>query len=110
MVIEGASIKRKCIFQTFESLLPTTKTWNNNIHINPLILLTHLTALIIFKCDTAANFCYELEPVALFKDGMMKKPPKYFLRNYLLSTAESITPKDHDVCVIDGATLLFKFH
>ena len=38
----------------------------------------------------------------------MRKPGKFVLRNHLLSTAESMTPQDHDVCVIDGGTLLHK--
>ena len=112
MVMEDVSIKRKEKVQTFESLLPTTKIGNNNVHINSLILFTRLTALMNSEDDIAANFCSEVttEPTALFKDGMMRKPPNSALQNHLFSTAESISPKDHDVCVIDGGTLLHKVH
>ena len=41
---------------------------------------------------------------------MIRKPSKSVLRNHLFGTAESITPKDHDVCVINGGTLLHKVH
>ena len=101
MVMEDVSIKRKDKVQTFESLLPTTKTGNNNVHINPLILFIRLTALMNSEDDIDADFWYELtpEPTALSKDGMMMKPPKSVLRNHLFSTAESITSKYSDVSV-----------
>ena len=101
MVMEDVSIKRKDKVQTFEALLPTTKTGNNNVHINSLILFIRLTALMNSEDDIDADFWYELtpEPTALSKDGMMMKPPKSVLRNHLFSTAESITSKYSDVSV-----------
>ena len=110
MIMEDISIKRKDKVKKFESLLPTTKIGDNNVHINPLILFTRLTALMNSEDNIAVNFRYEHtpEPIALFKDGIMRKPGKFVLRNHLLSTAESMTPQDHDVCVIDGGTLLHK--
>ena len=45
IVIEDVSIKRKDKVQLFKPLLTTTKVWNNNVHVNPLILFTRLTAL-----------------------------------------------------------------
>ena len=36
MIMEDISIKRKDIVKTFESLLPTTKIDDSNVHINPL--------------------------------------------------------------------------
>ena len=110
MVTEDISIKRKDKVKTFESLLPTTKISDSNVHINPLILFTRLTAFMNSEDNIGVNFHYELtpEPTDLFKDGMMRKPGKFVLRNHLLSTAESMTPQDHDVCVIDGGTLLHK--
>ena len=110
MIMEDISIKRKDQVKTFESLSPTTKIGDSNVHVNPLILFTRLTVLMNSEDNIGVNFRYELtpEPTALFKDGMMRKPGKSVLRNHLLSTAESMTPQDHDVCVIDGGTLLHK--
>ena len=112
MVMEDVSIKRKGKVKMLESLSATTKIENNNVHINPLIMFTRLTALMNSEVDIAASFCYELtaEPTALFWDGMIRKTPKSVLRNHLFSTEESITPKDHGVCVIDGGTLLYKVY
>ena len=101
MVMEDVSIKRKDKVQKFESLLPITKTGNNNVHINRLILFIRLTVLMNSEDDIDANVWYKPTPerTALSKDGMMRKPPKSVLRNHLFSTAESITPKYPDVSV-----------
>ena len=40
MIMEDISIKRKDKVKTFESLLPTTKIGDSNVHINPLISFT----------------------------------------------------------------------
>lgn len=58
IIMEDISIKRKYKVQMFESLLPPPEIGDNNVHINPLILLAHLTALMTSEDDIDANVCY----------------------------------------------------
>ena len=56
-------------------------------NIDPVILLTRLTALAQSVENIKDDFIYELthEPTAWFKEGSMRKPQKSKLRKYLLA-------------------------
>ena len=76
--------------KTSEYLRPGVKSDTTNVHIDPLILFTCLTAILQCQTDSAENFDYELtpEPASLFKEGIMQKPQKAVLRDLLLHKAE----------------------
>ena len=110
--IEEAVIKRNSKVKTFQDLLPTTKIGDKNVYIIPTILFSRLTALANFRDEIEENFCFELtpEPTSLFRQGMMRKPVKSNLRNYILESEKPINLSVKDVCVIDGGMLLHKVH
>ena len=94
--------------RNFEDLMPTTKIDDKDLHINPTILFSHLTALANFKENVVDNFSYELtpEPTSLFKHGLIRKPNKATLRNHFATEEKAIVPIEFDVCVVDGGALL----
>eukprot|EP00795_Rhopilema_esculentum_P009857 gene9857-18442_t len=79
---------------------------------SPVMDQNRLTDLANFQMTLTENFCYELtlEPMSLFKQGMMRKSAKAVLRNHLLATENAIIPTTNDVCVFDGDALLHKVH
>ena len=104
---EGATIKRTDQVRTLACIQNEIKVNNEPDHIDPLVLFGRLTAL-AQRDDVMAQFKYELtsKPTALFKDGLMKKPTKSVLRNYLTKdeTPSKVVAK---VCVLDGGALLY---
>ena len=96
--------------KTSEYLRPGVKSDTTNVHIDPLILFTCLTAILQCQTDSAENFDYELtpEPASLFKEGIMQKPQKAVLRNLLLHKAEHCHNIITNWCVADGGALLHK--
>ena len=105
---EGATIKRTDQVRTLACLQNEIKVNNEPVHIDPLVLFGRLTALAQREDEVMDQFKYELtsEPTALFKDGMMKKPTKSVLRNYLTKdeTPSKVVSK---VCALDGDALLY---
>ena len=108
--VENAKIQRKDQVKTLEYLRPGVKIDSTNVHINPLILFTHLSAILQRETDSVDNFDYNLtpQPTSLFKEGIMRKPKKAVFRNLLLDKGEPC----HDIitswCVVDDGALLHK--
>ena len=108
--MEEASIKRKDKVSNFEDLMPATKIDDKDVHIDPTILFSRLTALANFKENVVDNFPYELtpEPTSLFKYGLIRKPNKATLRNHFATKEKAIVSIEFDVCVVDVVALLPK--
>ena len=53
---ENAKIQRKDQVKTLEYLRPGVKIDSTNVHINPLILFTHLSAILQRETDSVDNF------------------------------------------------------
>ena len=106
--MEEAGIKRKDKVRNFEDLLRTTKIDDKNIHIDPTILFSRLTALANFKENVVDNFSYELTPerTTLFKHVLIRKPNKATLRNHFATKEKAIVLIEFDICVVDGGALL----
>ena len=54
--VENAKIQRKDQVKTLEYLRPGVKIDSTNVHINPLILFTHLSAILQRETDSVDNF------------------------------------------------------
>ena len=65
---------------------PGVQIENTIIHIDPAIMFMRLMAIMHQEGYVGDHFRHELtpEPSALFKDGLMRKPNKVALRNYIL--------------------------
>ena len=94
----------------FWRLMPTTKIDNKDVHVDPTILFSRLTALAIFNENVLDNFSYVLtiEPASLLKHGLILKPSKATLRNHFTTKEKAITPIEFDVCVVYGGALIHK--
>ena len=54
----NSALNRKEKKRNFEDLMPTTKIDDKNVHIDPTILFSHLTASMNFKEYIVDNFSY----------------------------------------------------
>lgn len=108
--IESVVVKRSKQVKTLEDLSEGVKVNGKKVNIDPAILFTRLTALTQSDENIQDHFAFELthEPTALFKDGLLRKPQKAKLRNYLLEKQSSITEWKMEACVLDGGALLHK--
>ena len=106
--MEEASIKRKDKVRNVEDLMPKTKIDGKDVHIDPTILFSRLTALVNFKEKFVDNFSYKLtlKHRSLLKYRLIQKPKKATLRNNFATKEKAIVPVEFDVC--DDGTLLHK--
>ena len=90
--------------------MPTTKIDNKDVHVDPTILFSRLTALAIFNENILDNFSYVLttEPASLLKHGLILKQSKATLRNHFATKEKAIAPIEFDVCVAYDGALIHK--
>ena len=90
--MEEASIKRKDKVRNVEDLMPKTKIDGKDVHIDPTILFSRLTALVNFKEKFVDNFSYELtlKHRSLLKYRLIQKPKKATLRNNFATKEKAI--------------------
>ena len=108
--IADAKIKRSQQIVTLDSLRNVVKIDKSPVQINPMLLFNRLIVLVDREENMGEKFAYELtpDPTSIFKDGMMRKPNKATLRNFL---TKNIPQNEHPAaltCVIDGGALLHK--
>lgn len=78
------------------------------MQVNPVMWFTQLVALLQHDGNIVEKCLHELtqEPISLFRHGMMRKPSKSVLRNYLLAKLPSLDRATPRSCVVDGGVLL----
>ena len=109
--MHDAKLPRKEKVKTIANLKPGVQIENTIIHIDPSIMFMQLMAIMHQEGYVEDHFRHELtpEPSALFKDGLMRKPNKAALRNYIL---DKVKPEEGNTswrcCVVDGGMLLHK--
>eukprot|EP00794_Sanderia_malayensis_P012470 gene12470-13758_t len=113
MSLANASIKRKNQIKPLDKFQNTVKINDDQVYVNATVLFTRLAAVAKREEDEEQYFEYELttEPMALFKNGMMRKPDKPALRKALLKEEDVIcidTLKDECMFVVDGGALLHR--
>ena len=108
-----AHIKKKDQFVSLGDLARSGKTDGKNpVSVNPTLLFTRLAAIAQQEDDVEQCFGYDLthEPMALFKNELMRKPDKAALRNALLAEETDIPAKQGTSYVINGGALLHRVH
>ena len=108
-----AHIKKKDQFVSLGDLARSVKTdGKNSVSVNPTLLFTILATIAQRKDDVEQYFAYDLthEPMALFKNELMRKPDKAAFRNALLTEETDIPAKQGTSYVIDGGALLHRVH
>ena len=110
LTIEEAKISKKDHIKTLDTPQTGIVIDAKTVYIDPLILFTRLSAIIQREGWVTDYFKYEptAEPTSLFKDGLMRKPVKSSLRNYILKRADGSKTSSSVSCVIDGGALLHK--
>ena len=81
----------KCI-RPLEVLGNVVKIDKEQVHVNPIILFTRLTAITEREDDVKKYFSLEMMPYppSLFKDGLMRRADKAALRRALMSGDEAV--------------------
>ena len=107
-----ASISRKDLAKTLDSLQVGIVIEKKVVHIDPLILFSRASTLVERLDAQSQNECFSHEftpePTALFKDGLMRTPKKEDLRNRLIDYDLRVNEPNTDVCVVDGGAALYK--
>ena len=111
--LSSASIKRKHQIKPLDTLLNTVKVNEVKVYLNATTLFTRLAAIAKREDDEERYFSHELttEPMALFKNGLMRKPDKAALRKVLLNDEDAIGydhMNDDCIYVVDGGALLHR--
>ena len=93
--LDAVKIPRKNHIKPLDSFRNTVKINQVEVYVNTTVLFTRLADVAKREVNKEDYFDYELtiEPTALFKNGMMRKPDKPSLRKALL--------KDKDITGID---------
>ena len=107
---DDASIKRNSKVKSLDKLCPGTLIDKKLVHDDPMILFTRLITLVQREESMTDAFMYEFtpEPISLFKDGIMRKPAKAILRNYILNLGISSMNITSKTCIVGGGSLLHK--
>ena len=113
MSLADASVKRKNQIKPLDAFQNTVKINEVQVYVNTTFLFTRLAAVAKREKDEEQYFDHELttEPMALFKNGLMRKPDKPALRKALLKEEDVISiDKMRDECmfVVDGGALLHR--
>ena len=111
--ISAVKISRKNQIRPLDTIRNTVKVDDVEVYVNATILFTRLAAVAKREDDEEKYFDYELttEPMALFKNGLMRKPDKAALRKALMKDEDVINNieinNDH-IFVVDGGALLHR--
>ena len=110
LTIEEAKISKKDHIKTLDILQTGIVIDAKTVYIDPPILFSRLSAIIQREECVTDYFKHELtaEPTSLFKGGLMRKPVKSSLRNYILKRADRSKTSSSVSCVIDGGALFHK--
>ena len=86
---------------------PGVNIQGKKINIDPTVLYLRLIVLTQLDDYIQDYFAYKLMPdiTVLFKDGLMRKPRKTKLCQYLLNKRTNIITNKNEVCVGDGEAL-----
>ena len=106
------SFKRNDIIKPLASLLEKAGKTGDKIA-DPTTLFTRMIIIAEREPDLEAFFEYELttEPMALFKDGMLRKPDKPAIRKIIMPEKKAIEKeniKDVGSTVVDGGALIHR--
>ena len=82
------------------------------VHVNPIILFTRLTAIAEWEDDVKKYFSFEMTPYppSLLKDGLMRRADKAALRRALMGDDEAVGKDqiDENSYVVNGGALLHR--
>ena len=114
VAVTNAKISRKDQLLPLKSLSNSIKVEGKAVSINPTLLFTRLSAIVQREEENVENyFSFEMthEPMALFKEGYMRKPDKPALRKVLMPDNDDtkITQLNPSaIYTIDGGALLHR--
>ena len=109
VVFTDAKISRKDHIKPLAFLYSSVKLGKKVFYIDPTTLFTRLIAMVQREENIEKYFEYEMTtlPIALFKDGMMRKPDKPALRKHLVDEIVPDSRGDGRV-VLDGGALIHR--
>ena len=108
-----ATVQRKTCIRPLEALGNVVKRDKEQVHVNPIILFTRLTAIAERENDVEKYFSFGMTPypTSLFKESFMRKADKASLRRAIMSDDEAVGKEQIDknsLYVIDGGALLHR--
>ena len=107
--LETATVNRKTYIRPLYTVVKIDK---EQVHVNPIILLTRITAIARWEVDVDKYLSFKMMtyPPSLFKDGLMRRADKAALRRALLSDDEAVGKDqiDENLYVVDWGALLHR--